>query len=517
MRKERILWADDEIELLKPHILFLEQKGYEVISVNNGDDAIEKADEEIIDLIILDENMPGLNGLETLSVIKDKHPSIPVLMITKSEEEDIMDQAIGGKIADYLIKPVNPNQIFISIKKHLHGKEIMADVKTLGYQQDFSKISMQINDARDYEEWVDIYKKLITWELELENADRGLMEMLKMQKTEANAAFCKFVKKNYEDWIINPEGRPLMSPDLFKKRVFPLLDNGEKVFIVLIDNFRLDQWRSIKPVLSEYFSFEEDTYCSILPTATQYARNAIFSGLMPDKISEMFPELWVDEDEEEGKNLNEAPLIQTQLDRYRKKYPFSYYKINESSFGEKVLSQFSHIEHNPLNIVVLNFIDMLSHARTESKMIRELASTEAAYRALTKTWLEHTSTIELFKRLAKSDFKVIITTDHGTIRCDNPIKVIGDKNTNTNLRYKVGKNLSYNQKQVYEIKNPAKVGLPSLNVSSTYIFACNRDFFAYPNNYNYYVSYYKDTFQHGGISMEEMLIPWITLEPKEKR
>ncbi len=517
MKKERILWADDEIELLKPHILFLEQKGYEIISVNNGDDAIERADEELVDLIILDENMPGLNGLETLAIIKEKHPSIPVLMITKSEEEDIMDQAIGGKIADYLIKPVNPNQIFISIKKHLHGKDIVADVKTSGYQQDFSKISMLINDAREYEDWIEIYKKLVSWELELEDTDRGLTEMLKMQKTEANAAFAKFVKKNYEDWIIDPEVRPLMSPDLFKKKVFPMLDNGEKVFLVVIDNFRLDQWRSIKPILSEYFTFEEDIYCSILPTATQYARNAIFSGLMPDKISQMFPELWVDEDEEEGKNLNEAPLIQTQLDRFRKKYPFAYYKINESSFGDKVISNFKNIEHNPLNIVVLNFIDMLSHARTESKMIRELASTEAAYRALTKTWLEHSSSIDLFKRLANSNYKVIITTDHGTIRVDNPIKVIGDKNTNTNLRYKVGKNLSYNPKQVFEIKNPAKVGLPSLNVSSAYIFACNRDFFAYPNNYNYYVSYYKDTFQHGGVSMEEMLIPWIVMEPKSGR
>ena len=304
---------------------------------------------------------------------------------------------------------------------------------------------------------------------------------------------------------------------LFKKRIFPLLDSDEKVFVILIDNFRYDQWLTIKPILNEYFSFEEDIYCSILPTVTQYARNAIFSGLMPDKIAKMFPDLWVDEDEEEGKNLNEAPLIQTQLDRYRKKYNFSYHKVNESSFGERLVHNFSNIENNPLNIVVLNFIDMLSHARTESKMIRELASTEAAYRSLTKTWLEHSSTIDLFKKLAERDYKVIVTTDHGTIRVDNAIKVIGDKNTNTNLRYKVGKNLSYNPKQVYEIKQPEKFGLPSLNVSSTYIFATNRDFLAYPNNYNYYVSYYKDTFQHGGISMEEMLIPFILLEPKKSK
>lgn len=513
--KERILWADDEIELLKPHILFLQQKGYDVYTVNNGPDAVDIADEEHFDLIILDENMPGLTGLETLSVIKERHPSVPVVMITKSEEEDIMNQAIGGKIADYLIKPVNPNQILLSIKKNLHTKEIISEKNMSGYQQDFNRISMQINEARNYNDWVDIYKKLVFWELELESTEKGLMEMLKMQKTEANAAFVKFIKKNYEGWVTGEE-HPMLSPDLFKDKFFPLLDKGEKVFIVLIDNFRFDQWRTIKPILSEYFTFEEDIYYSILPTATQYARNAIFSGLMPDKIARMFPELWVDEDEEEGKNLNEAPLIQTQLDRYRKKYPFAYYKVNESSFGERLVQNFSNIECNPLNIIVLNFIDMLSHARTESKMIRELASSEAAYRALTKTWLEHSSTIDLFRRLAESDYKVIVTTDHGTIRVDNPVKVIGDRNTNTNLRYKVGKNLSYNPKQVYEIKSPERFGLPILNVSSTYIFATNRDFLAYPNNYNYYASYYKDTFQHGGISMEEMLIPLITLTPKKR-
>ena len=424
-----------------------------------------------------------------------------------------MTQAIGNKIADYLIKPVNPNQILLSIKKNLYQKEIISEKATSGYQQEFNKISSQINDSFSWEDWYKVYKKLVFWELELEETDSNMGDLLRMQKTEANSAFTKFIKKNYEKWVTTDE-HPLMSHELFKNRIFPLLDQGEKIFLILIDNFRLDQWRMIKPLLNEYYTFNEELYFSILPTATQYARNAIFSGLMPDKISKMFPELWVDEDEEEGKNLNEAPLIQTQIDRFRKKYSFSYNKINESQFGDKLIQNFAQLERNQLNVCILNFVDMLSHARTESKMIRELASTDAAYRSLTESWFKHSSALDLFKRIAETDYKIILTTDHGTINVDNPIKVIGDRNTNTNLRYKVGKNMSYNSKQVYEIKNPNRFGLPSPNVSSTYIFATNRDFLAYPNNYNYYVGYYKDTFQHGGISMEEMMIPFITLSKK---
>ena len=471
------------------------------------------SEKEHFDLIILDENMPGLSGLETLSRIKETNPDVPVVMITKNEEENIMTQAIGNKIADYLIKPVNPNQILLSIKKNLYQKEIISEKATSGYQQEFNKISSQINDSFSWEDWYEVYKKLVFWELELEETDSNMGDLLRMQKTEANSAFTKFIKKNYEKWVTTDE-HPLMSHELFKNRIFPLLDQGEKIFLILIDNFRLDQWRMIKPLLNEYYTFNEELYFSILPTATQYARNAIFSGLMPDKISKMFPELWVDEDEEEGKNLNEAPLIQTQIDRFRKKYSFSYNKINESQFGDKLIQNFAQLERNQLNVCILNFVDMLSHARTESKMIRELASTDAAYRSLTESWFKHSSALDLFKRIAETDYKIILTTDHGTINVDNPIKVIGDRNTNTNLRYKVGKNMSYNSKQVYEIKNPNRFGLPSPNVSSTYIFATNRDFLAYPNNYNYYVGYYKDTFQHGGISMEEMMIPFITLSKK---
>lgn len=509
----KILWADDEIDLLKPHILFLKAKGYDVTTVSNGRDAVDALEHDSFSLILLDENMPGISGLETLSLINASHPEIPVIMITKSEEENIMDQAIGNQIADYLIKPVNPNQILLSIKKNLHSREIVAEQATSDYQQDFSKISMQINMAQSLTDWMEVYRQLVRWELKLSETDNSMSEMLLMQKRDANSNFCKFVKRNYQDWL-DADDAPLMSPQIFRRRVFPLLDAGEKVCFFLVDNFRLDQWRVVQPLLSEFFYFSEELYTTILPTSTQYARNAIFAGLMPYDIATMYPRYWVEEDEDEGLNIHEAELIQTQLDRFRRKDKFLYTKLNDSSAGEKFIRTLSANKDIPLNVVVLNFIDMLSHARTESKTIRELANNDAAYRSLTESWFRHSSALDIFRRLAELGYKVVLTTDHGTIRVDNPVKVVGDRNTNTNLRYKVGKNLSYNPKQVYEMHNPRKFGLPSPNVSSSYIYACNEDFFSYPNNYNYYVQYYTGTFQHGGISLQEMLVPLVTMTPK---
>ena len=512
----RLLWVDDEIEHLKAHIIFLEKKGYKVDTVTNGFDAVERCSEQTYDLVFLDENMPGISGLETLQRIKDVAPTTPIVMVTKSEEEDIMDQAIGSKITDYLIKPVSPTQILLSLKKNIHQREIVAEHTQTAYQQNFGTLGLQIDDAASIDDWNEVYRRLVAWELQLSDADSAMREMLAMQKSEANRRFARFVERNYISWLASTDDRPLMSPDIFKKRVFPLLDEGEKVFLIVIDNFRFDQWRTIMGELSELYHIDESLYCSILPTATQYARNAIFSGLMPNIIAEMFPELWVDEDSEDGKNLNEAPLIQTLFKRYRRQHTFSYNKVNDSAAAERLVTHLPQLEKYDVNVCVLNFIDMLSHARTESRMVRELASNEAAYRSITLSWFRHSAVGELFKTLASSNYRIILTTDHGSIRCQNPIRVKGDKNTNTNLRYKLGKNLDYNAKEVFEITDPHRAMLPSPNLSTRYIFARGDGFFAYPNNYNYYVSYYRDTFQHGGISMEEMLIPLIELTPRHR-
>ena len=512
----RLLWVDDEIEMLKAHILFLQKKDYEVLTASNGPDALDLCREQRFDLILLDENMPGLSGLETLMRLKEIVPNVPVVMVTKNEEEDIMDQAIGSKIADYLIKPVNPNQILLALKKNIHQREIVQEVQQTGYRQAFTDIGMQLSDQLSAEEWKELYKRLVYWELELAETDTGMGEMLQMQKEEANQTFAKYIRKHYEQWIAQPDARPLMSPDIFKRCVFPRLSKGRKVFLLVLDNFRFDQWRVLSGELADDFDIDEDLYYSILPTATQYARNAIFAGLMPLQIRELYPDLWVDEEEDEGKNLNEQQLIQSQLARFRRREAFSYHKINDSSQVDKMLPQILNAQ-TPLSVLVVNFIDILSHARTESKMVRELAGTESAYRSITLSWFRHTPIKELFRRLASMDYDILITTDHGSIRVSAPTKVVGDRNVNTTLRYQLGKNLSYNAKEVFEARHPRSLQLPQPNLSTAYIFATGARFFAYPNNYNYYVQYYKDTFQHGGISMEEMIVPLVTLRSKGKR
>ena len=514
-KKIRLLWVDDEIEHLKAHLFFLREKGYHVDTATNGKDALMILEEANYDLVFLDENMPGIGGLETLTRIKERRSELPVIMITKNEAEEIMEQAIGSKIADYLIKPVNPNQILSSIKRTIDRNLLVSKQITIDYQSEFSKIGMQLSDNLSFEEWTEVYKRLIYWELELEGADSSMNEVLLMQKNDANTLFTKFIKRNYVDWLNRDEDKPLMSHRLLKERVLPLLKEGKEVVMIIIDNFRYDQWEVIRKEIGTLFNVTNDeVYFSILPTATQYARNAIFAGLLPTDIIKFYPELWVDEEDEGSKNQNEEKLMATFFERMRAKYKTSYCKINDADSGKKLLENYSNLRDEQFSAIVFNFVDMLSHARTEMKMIRELIADEAAYRSLTRSWFLHSPLFELLKRLSQDKKTVIITTDHGTIKVQNPLKVIGYKETNTNLRFKQGKNLAYDRKSVFEVKKPEEIFLPKPNVSTTYIFATGTDFFAYPNNFNYYVSYYKDTFQHGGISMEEVMIPFITMEGK---
>ena len=511
----KILWADDEIDLLKPHLMFLESKGYSVDTVNNGADAVEKSSENNYDIIFLDENMPGISGLEALVQIKEEKPFIPVVMITKSEEESIMEEAIGSKIADYLIKPVNPNQILLTIKKNLDQNKLVSQKTNSNYQQDFRQLGMALNNRMDADEWIDMFKKLVYWELELEKIeDSGMREILNMQKKEANSLFSRFIENNYEDWLNGKEEAPQMIHTIIKNRVAPRLSEG-KVAMVVIDNLRYDQWEMLKPIFLKYFTIEEDDVIfSILPTATHYARNALFAGLMPSEIQKLHPKLWVTEEEEGGKNMFEKELLETNLKRLNKNIKWSYTKITSYDGGKKLVDTFNELKDNDLNVVVYNFVDMLSHARTEMKVIKELADDEAAYRSLTVSWFEHSPLQDIIRKIADSKCKLIITTDHGTIKVTNPIKIVGDRNLNSNLRYKVGRGMTYKEKEVFQVKNPQDAFLPKGAMSAEFVFAKENDFFVYPNNFNHFVNHYGDTFQHGGISLEEILIPFVVMQPK---
>jgi len=522
-RQPHILWADDEIDMLKPHIIFLEGRNYTVTGVNSGVEALEEVERNIFDVVFLDENMPGINGIETLQRIKEMKPHLPVIMITKSEEEHIMEEAIGSKISDYLIKPVNPNQILLAVKKLLDGKRLLSEKAMMDYQKEFRTIGMKLMDRMDLEDWYDVYGRLVYWNLELTKSDDDSMQdVLEMQFEDANRQFGKYVEKNYESWIaagddVGHNGIPLLSHRLLPHYLPEAIAtaDGRPVYLVVIDNLRLDQWKSIAPLLKDSFTIEKDeTYMSILPTATQYARNALFAGMMPADIERITPQWWKSEEDEGSKNQFEEKLLNNLLDRSLIEGKTSYHKVTNLSAGRKLLDTFHETKGEVLTTVVYNFVDMLSHARTDMDVIKELADDEAAYRSLTLTWFEHSALKDLLEKMAEAGGRVIITTDHGTVKVNNEVKVRGDRSTNSNLRYKTGKNLGYDKKDVFEAMEPSRFGLPKQNISSGYIFAKDRDFFVYPNNYQQFVKYFKDTFQHGGVSLEEVIVPFAILDSK---
>ncbi len=515
MNVAKILWVDDEIDTLNSQILFLENKGYEVATKTNGFDAVEFIKSNIVDVVLMDESIPGITGLQTLQQMKEFNSNLPVVLITKNEAENLMDEAIGSQISDYLIKPVNPNQVLLSLKKIIDNKRLVAEKTTSAYQQEFRSLFMALNDNPDYNQWMEIYKKLVYWELEMKKSDSPEMqEVFQSQKAEANTEFFKFISRKYSSWV-GPKAKeaPVMSHNLMKFKVLPHLEKGTPLFFVLIDNLRYDQWKMIQPIFAESFRIqEEDTFYAILPTATQYARNAIFAGLLPVDIEKQFPVQWKNDDEEGGKNMFEEDFFKAQLKRLGKtNLKHSYTKITNNHDGQKLVDNIHNMLANDINIIVYNFVDMLSHARTEMEVLKELAGDETSYRSITQSWFEHSPLHQALKKIADKKITVVIGTDHGSVRVKTPAKVIGDKQTTANLRYKHGRNLNYEQKDVLAFKDPREAGLPVPNVNSSYIFAKGDIFLCYLNNYNHFVNYYKNTFQHGGVSLEEMIVPVVRM------
>ena len=512
--KYTVLWTDDEIDLLMPHIIFLENKGFKIIKSNSGNDAINILKNNKIDIIILDENMPGLGGIETLEIIKVKYPMLPVVMLTKNEEEDIMDLAIGSKINDYLLKPVNPHQVLSSLKKILESNKLVEENSQTKYLKEFNDLSNIVHKINTSDEWFQHYKKLIYWELEFENHKNiEMLNIIKSQHEDANKVFKNFIIRNYENWINETDiSNTTLSHNLFRKKIKPLI--GEKpTLLLIIDNLRFDQWKVIEPLICPLFeTHEESYYLSILPTTTQYSRNSIFSGLTPYEMSKKFPYWWINDDSNDAKNKFEYEFLKFQLKNLNISGKISYHKINDQKNGKSLTDSILNHKNEILTSVIYNFVDLISHAKTDMNIIKELASNNQSFRSLTVSWFKNSYVYDLIKKVSENNFNLIITTDHGNISVNKPIEINGKKNATKNLRYKLGKDLKSKGKDVFEVTNPSKIGLPDLGISYKYIFTSGSDFFVYPNNFNEYANLYQNSFQHGGISMEEMILPFVFLQ-----
>lgn len=523
--KRNILWVDDEIDLLRPHIRLLEGRGYAVDTVTNGEDALERVSEASFDLIFLDESMIGMGGLETLAGIKEIDASIPVVMVTKNEAEDVMEEAIGRRISDYLTKPVNPTQILLVCKKFLDARELTKDVARQDYIREFNQLAMKMMGPLDWQEWAELYGRLAEWEIEFDrHHDVGLEQTLVDQKRDANAEFGKFVEENYRDWLAaerDDPDRPVLSTDIVDRYVLPRIAEDEgPVFLFVVDCMRLDQWLVLEELLSDIYSIDRSYYFSILPTATTYARNAIFSGLFPSEIEKHYPDLYRAEgsSDEHSLNRHEKELLDRLLERRRVslRSGVRYVKIVDTEFGRKIEGEIRDYAQSQLSTVVVNAVDMMAHSRSDYPILKEIAPDESAYRSLTKSWFEHSSLYGMLRTLADSvpNVRIVITTDHGAIRCLRGSKAMGDRDTSTNLRYKFGRNVKVDPKHAMTIKDPESFRLPKPGPAIEYVIAREDYYFVYPTDYHYYLNHYRDSFQHGGISLEEMILPVAELRPR---
>jgi len=515
-RKQKILWVDDEIDLLESHIIYLRDRGYNVICENSGEDAIERCSNEDIDLVLLDEMMTGMDGLSTLRIIKDKYPDIPVILVTKSEEEWLMDEAISEKISNYLIKPVNPSQILIACKRILDDSKIANDKITKDFLKYYSTIQNLNIHNLDYDDWTEIFDNLCDWFIKLEDYDNGsFTEMLFEQKSILNKQFSNFIKNNYQTWIKKPLERPNISSDIFKNTLKPIIEKNNHLVFIIIDCLRFDQWKKISTLFNQGVTVKEDFHLAILPTATPFARNSIFSGSLPSELKNEEEILWkkmfIDKEfNKYEQELFENLLLKNNLGDKN----FSYIKISDFKNGQKLLNKINDYKSTDVLGIVVNFVDMLGHTRSESQIIKELIPNESAYRQSIFNWFQNSWLSDCINEFLNWDADIIITSDHGNTIVDKPVLVKADKTSSSGVRYKYGRNLNINSKECLKISDPELYGLPKLDINTQYVISSENNFFVYSNQYHKYSNLYKGSFQHGGISMDEMIVPLIHIKKK---
>jgi CheY-like chemotaxis protein len=516
--RRQILWADDEIDLLRPHIKFLEQKGFAVTAVPNGEDALSALSRQRFDVVLLDEMMPGLGGLATLDAIKSRDLTLPVILVTKSEEETLMEEAIGKRITDYLIKPVNPSQVFLACKRVLDAEKLQDSQRARDYVGEMQR--WQSLDIRrlGWEEWVELALDVARWDVRFDNLpDAGLKQAHQDFRRSLNIDFARFVEDGYPHWVRRPDQRPKLSTDVVKHAVVPPLKQGRRVVFIIIDCMRLDQWLTLEPLIEEYFDIKREYYCSILPTATPYSRNAIFSGLLPAELHRRHPDLWQESsNDERTKNRFERQLLDFQLERMRAmpEKGTKYMKIYTADEAHQTRRQINSIAGLALVSMVFNFLDILAHGRSESEILQELAPDEAAFRAVMKAWFTHSPLYDIIRALSTQDCTVVLTTDHGAVLGRRAALVYGNRDTSTNLRYKFGLNLNCDSKQAVIVRKPMDFMLPDDGVNKNYILAREDFYFVYPTRFHEFERQYRNSLQHGGISVEEMILPLVTLTPR---